>query len=174
VGLWYLDPFARPGKESGAWATGYRSYETFNGKQTPLVSNNSNFVKSEKGKPALISWDDAITLFHEFGHALHGLSSKVAYPTLNSGVRDFTEFQSQLLERWLTTDKVIDNYLVHHETGEPMPAELVQKIKDAATFKQGFDDWNAGRNRDAPTQSSLWSYLLGRGLLGGILRVYVG
>jgi peptidyl-dipeptidase Dcp len=139
VGLWYLDPFARPGKESGAWATGYRSYETFNGKQTPLVSNNSNFVKSEKGKPALISWDDAITLFHEFGHALHGLSSKVAYPTLNSGVRDFTEFQSQLLERWLTTDKVIDNYLVHHETGEPMPAELVQKIKDAATFKQGFD-----------------------------------
>jgi peptidyl-dipeptidase Dcp len=139
VGLWYLDPFARQGKRSGAWATSYRNYETYNGKQTPLVSNNSNFVKGEEGKPVLVSWDDATTLFHEFGHALHGLSSNVAYPTLNSGVRDYTEFQSQLLERWLMTDEVIDNYLVHHKTGEPMPAALVQKIKDASTFKQGFD-----------------------------------
>ena len=138
VGLWYLDPFARQGKRSGAWATGYRSYETYNGKQTPLVSNNSNFVKGEEGKPVLISWDDATTLFHEFGHALHGLSSNVAYPTLNGGVRDYTELQSQLLERWLMTDEVIDNYLVHHKTGEPMPAALVQKIKDASTFMQGF------------------------------------
>ena len=138
VGLWYLDPFARQGKRSGAWATGYRSYETYNGKQTPLVSNNSNFVKGEEGKPVLISWNDATTLFHEFGHALHGLSSNVAYPTLNGGVRDYTEFQSQLLERWLMTDEVIDNYLVHHKTGEPMPAALVQKIKDASTFMQGF------------------------------------
>jgi peptidyl-dipeptidase Dcp len=139
VGLWYLDPFARPGKRSGAWATSYRSYETYKGKQTPLVSNNSNFVKGEQGKPVLVSWSDATTFFHEFGHALHGLSSKVAYPTLNSGVRDYTEFQSQLLERWLMTDEVINNYLMHHETGEAMPAELVQKIKDTATFKQGFD-----------------------------------
>ncbi len=138
VGLWYLDPFARQGKRSGAWATGYRSYETYNGKQTPLVSNNSNFVKGEEGKPVLVSWDDATTFFHEFGHALHGLSSNVAYPRLNIGVRDYTEFQSQLLERWLMTDEVIDNYLVHYKTGEPMPAELVQKIKDAATFMQGF------------------------------------
>ncbi len=139
VGLWYLDPFARPGKRSGAWATGYRSYQTFNGKRTPLVSNNSNFIRGEAGKAVLVSWDDATTFFHEFGHALHGLSSKVAYPTLNGGVRDYTEFQSQLLERWLMTDEVINNYLVHHETGKPMPAELVQKIKDAATFKQGFE-----------------------------------
>jgi peptidyl-dipeptidase Dcp len=139
VGLWYLDPFSRPGKRSGAWATGYRGYETYNGRQTPLVSNNSNFVKGEPGKPVLISWDDATTYFHEFGHALHGLASGVAYPTLNSGVRDYTEFQSQLLERWLMTDEVINNYLVHYETGEPIPAELVQKLKDAATFKQGFD-----------------------------------
>jgi peptidyl-dipeptidase Dcp len=139
VGLWYLDPFSRPGKRSGAWATGYRGYETYNGRQTPLVSNNSNFVKGEPGKPVLISWDDATTYFHEFGHALHGLASSVAYPTLNSGVRDYTEFQSQLLERWLMTDEVINNYLVHYETGEPIPAGLVQKLKDAATFKQGFD-----------------------------------
>ena len=138
VGLWYLDPFARPGKQSGAWATSYRSHETFNGKKTVLSSNNSNFVKGAPGEPVLISWDDAETYFHEFGHALHALSSNVAYPTLNGGVRDYTEFQSQLLERWLATDEVIDRFLVHHETGAPMPAELVAKVKAAATFNQGF------------------------------------
>ena len=138
VGLWYLDPYARPGKRSGAWANSYRSHETFDGKRTVLSSNNSNFIKGPPGEPVLISWDDARTLFHEFGHALHSLSSNVAYPTLNGGVRDYTEFQSQLLERWLLTDEVIDRYLVHHETGEPIPDELVAKIKKAATFNQGF------------------------------------
>jgi peptidyl-dipeptidase Dcp len=138
IGLWYLDPYARPGKRSGAWATSYRSHETFDGKQTVLSSNNSNFIKGAPGEPVLISWDDARTFFHEFGHALHALTSNVEYPTLNGGVRDYTEFQSQLLEHWLTTDEVIDNYLVHHETGEPIPAALVAKIKKAATFNQGF------------------------------------
>lgn len=138
VGLWYLDPFARPGKGSGAWATSYRSHETFNGETNVLSSNNSNFIKAAEGEPILISWDDAETYFHEFGHALHSLSSNVAYPTLNGGVRDYTEFQSQLLERWLPTDAVINKYLVHHETGEPMPKALVDKVKAAATFNQGF------------------------------------
>lgn len=138
IGLWYLDPFSRPGKRSGAWATSYRSHTTFNGKKTVLSSNNSNFIKGAPGEAVLISWDDANTFFHEFGHALHALSSNVAYPTLNGGVRDYTEFQSQLLERWLSTDVVVDKYLVHHETGKAMPAELRQKIKDAATFNQGF------------------------------------
>lgn len=138
IGLWYLDPFARPGKRSGAWATAYRSHETFDGKRTVLGSNNSNFIKGAPGEPVLVSWDDATTFFHEFGHALHYFSSNVAYPMLNNGVRDYTEFQSQLLERWLLTDQVIDNYLVHHETGESIPAELVAKIKNAATFNQGF------------------------------------
>lgn len=138
IGLWYLDPFARTGKRSGAWATSYRSHEAFNGKKTVLSSNNSNFVKGAPGEAVLISWDDAETYFHEFGHALHYLSSRVAYPTLNGGVRDYTEFQSQLLERWLTTDKVINQFLVHYQTGEPMPAELVAKIKKAATFNEGF------------------------------------
>ncbi|NWG91414.1 MAG: M3 family metallopeptidase, partial [Parvularculaceae bacterium] len=138
VGLWYLDPFARPGKRSGAWATSYRSHETFNGERTVLSSNNSNFVKPAPGEPLLISWDDAETYFHEFGHALHGLSSRVAYPTLNSGVRDYTEFQSQLLERWLPTDEVISRFLVHYKTGEPMPKALVEKVKAAANFNQGF------------------------------------
>ncbi len=139
IGLWYLDPYARPGKRSGAWATTYRSHETFDGKKTVLGSNNSNFVKGPAGKPVLVSWTDAETFFHEFGHALHYFSSSVAYPTLNGGVRDYTEFQSQLLERWLTTDEVINGYLVHHETGKPIPADLVLKIKKAATFNEGFD-----------------------------------
>jgi peptidyl-dipeptidase Dcp len=138
IGLWYLDPFSRKGKRSGAWATAYRSYETYKGRTNVLASNNSNFVKGVPGEPVLISWSDAETYFHEFGHALHYLSSNVAYPTLNSGVRDYTEFQSQLLERWLTTDAVINKYLVHHKTGESIPAELVAKIKKAATFNQGF------------------------------------
>lgn len=138
VGLWYLDPFAREGKRSGAWATTYRSHTTFDGKTNVLASNNSNFVKAAPGEPVLVSWDDATTFFHEFGHALHFYSSNVKYPTLNGGVRDYTEFQSQLLERWLSTDEVINKFLVHHETGEPMPADLVAKIKKAATFNQGF------------------------------------
>ena len=138
IGLWYLDPYARDGKRSGAWATTYRSHTTFDGKTNVLASNNSNFVKPAPGEPLLVSWDDAITFFHEFGHALHFFSSEVRYPTLNGGVRDYTEFQSQLLERWLSTDEVIKNYLVHAETGEPIPDALVTKIKNAATFNQGF------------------------------------
>jgi peptidyl-dipeptidase Dcp len=139
VGLWYLDPYARPGKRSGAWATAYRGHETFDGKRTVLGSNNSNFIEGAPGEPVLISWDDAVTLFHEFGHALHYLSSTVAYPTLNGGVRDYTEFQSQLLERWLLTDEVIKRYLVHHRTAEPIPEALVVRIRKAATFNQGFE-----------------------------------
>jgi len=138
IGLWYLDPYARPGKRSGAWATTYRSHTTFDGKKTVLASNNSNFVKPAPGEAVLVSWDDATTFFHEFGHALHFFSSTVKYPTLNGGVRDYTEFQSQLLERWLSTDEVINQYLVHYKTGKPIPATLVEKIKQAGTFNQGF------------------------------------
>ncbi len=138
IGLWYLDPYARTGKRSGAWATMYRSYSTFDGKETVLASNNSNFVKPAPGEAVLVSWDDATTFFHEFGHALHFFSSNVKYPTLNGGVRDYTEFQSQLLERWLSTDEVINQFLVHYKTGEVIPSGLVEKIKNAATFNQGF------------------------------------
>lgn len=138
IGVWYLDPYARPGKRSGAWANTYRSYSTFDGVRTVLASNNSNFVKPGEGEALLVSWDDATTLFHEFGHALHFLAANIKYPTLDSGVRDYTEFQSQLLERWLSTDKVINNYLVHYKTGEVIPDELVAKIKKASTFNQGF------------------------------------
>ncbi|MCH4823845.1 M3 family metallopeptidase [Gramella lutea] len=138
VGLWYLDPFARQGKRSGAWATTYRSYNDLTGAKPVLASNNSNFIEPAPGEPVLVSWDDAETFFHEFGHALHFLAADIEYPTLNSGVRDYTEFQSQLLERWLSTDKVINQFLRHHETNEVIPADLVKKIKKASTFNQGF------------------------------------
>ena len=138
IGLWYLDPYAREGKRSGAWANTYRSYSTFDGKKNVLASNNSNFIKPAPGEALLVSWDDATTFFHEFGHALHFFASNVKYPTLDGGVRDYTEFQSQLLERWLSTDEVINNFLVHSETGEPMPPALVTKIKNAGNFNQGY------------------------------------
>jgi len=139
IGLWYLDPYARAGKRSGAWANGYRERDALDGQvKTVLASNNSNFIKGADGEPVLISWDDAETLFHEFGHALHILSSQMTYPGLNGSLWDAIEFQSQLLERWITTDKVIDKFLVHYQTGEPMPKALVEKIKKAATFNEGF------------------------------------
>ncbi|HMS09118.1 MAG TPA: M3 family metallopeptidase [Pyrinomonadaceae bacterium] len=140
VGLWYFDPYARDGKRSGAWMNAYRSQSRFDGEVTTIVSNNSNFVKGKPGEPVLISWDDANTMFHEFGHALHGLSSNVNYPSLSGTAvsRDYVEFPSQLLEHWLSTPEVLQKYAVHYETGKPIPQELVNKIERAATFNQGF------------------------------------
>ena len=140
VGLWYFDPYARVGKQSGAWMNSYREQERFDGEVTTIVSNNSNFVKGKPGEPVLISWDDAVTLFHEFGHALHGLASDVTYPSVSGTnvARDYVEFPSQLLEHWLPTKEVLERYAVHHETGEPLPAELVAKVERAKNFNQGF------------------------------------
>jgi len=140
VGLWYFDPYAREGKRSGAWMNAYRSQERFKGEITTIVSNNSNFVKGAPGAPVLISWDDAETLFHEFGHAIHGLNSNVTYPTLagTAVARDYVEFPSQLNEHWLSTPEVLSRFALHHETGQPIPDALVAKIKKAATFNQGF------------------------------------
>ena len=140
VGLWYFDPYAREGKRSGAWMNAYRSQERMDKEITTIVSNNSNFVKGKPGEPVLISWDDATTLFHEFGHALHGLSSNVTYPSLSgtSVPRDYVEFPSQLLEHWLATPEVLQKFALHYETGKPIPQALVDKINAAATFNQGF------------------------------------
>lgn len=140
VGLWYFDPYAREGKRSGAWMTDYRAQENIDEPITTLVSNNSNFVKAEEGQPVLISWDDADTLFHEFGHALHGLCSKVRYPSQSgtSVARDYVEFPSQLNEHWLPTPEILNQFALHYETGEPLPKQLVNKIERAATFNQGF------------------------------------
>jgi Zn-dependent oligopeptidase len=140
VGLWYFDPYARAGKQSGAWMSEYRTQEKFKGVITPIVSNNCNFVKGKPGEPVLISWDDATTMFHEFGHALHGLNSDVTYPTLagTNVARDFVEFPSQLNEHWLPTKPVLSQFAVHYQTGKPIPDELVAKIEKAKTFNQGF------------------------------------
>jgi peptidyl-dipeptidase Dcp len=107
---------------------------------TTIVSNNSNFVKGKPGEPVLISWDDANTLFHEFGHALHGLSSNVTYPSLSGTAvpRDYVEFPSQLLEHWLSTPEMLQKFALHYQTGKPIPQELVDKIERTATFNQGF------------------------------------
>jgi peptidyl-dipeptidase Dcp len=140
IGLWYFDPYARVGKQSGAWMNAYRNQERFDGDVKTIVSNNSNFVKGTPGEPVLISWDDAVTLFHEFGHALHGLSSNVNYPSVSGTnvARDYVEFPSQLLEHWLPVKEVLDRFAVHYQTGKPIPAELVAKVERAKTFNQGF------------------------------------
>jgi peptidyl-dipeptidase Dcp len=140
VGLWYFDLYARPGKSSGAWMTEYRTQQTLAG-VTPIISNNSNFMPAAPGEPVLISWTDAVTLFHEFGHGLHGLNSNVTYPSLagTSVARDFVELPSQLNERWLPTPELLSRFAVHCETGEPMPAALTGKVLSAHNFRQGFN-----------------------------------
>ena len=140
VGLWYFDPYARKGKRSGAWMNAYRTQEKFDGDIKTIVSNNSNFVKGKPGEPVLISWEDATTLFHEFGHALHGLSSNVNYPSVagTAVARDYVEFPSQLLEHWLSTPEILNKYALHYQTGKSIPPELVAKIEAANKFNQGF------------------------------------
>ena len=140
IGLWYFDPYARAGKRSGAWMNAYRIQERIDGEITTIVSNNANFVKGKPGEPVLISWDDATTMFHEFGHALHGLNSNVTYPSLSGTAvpRDYVEFPSQLMEHWLSTPEVLQRFALHYQTGKPIPQELVDKIKRSATFNQGF------------------------------------
>jgi peptidyl-dipeptidase Dcp len=140
IGLWYFDPYARAGKQSGAWMNAYRNQQRFDGDITTIVSNNANFVKGKPGEPLLISWNDATTMFHEFGHALHGLSSNVNYPSVSGTAvfRDYVEFPSQLLEHWLSTPEVLQRFAMHYQTGEPIPQSLVDRIKSAATFNEGF------------------------------------
>jgi len=140
VGLIYIDPFARPGKLSGAWMTDLRKQEKFTSSKTPIVSINMNFNEGEPGQSTLLSFDDAETLFHEFGHALHGLASDVTYPSL-SGIevpQDYIEFPSRLMERWLMTPEIMKRFMLHHQSGEPIPTELIYKMKRASKFNQGF------------------------------------
>jgi len=140
VALFYFDPYARVGKRSGAWMDAYRNQERFERAITTLVSNNSNFMKGGATEPVLVSWEDAKTLFHEFGHALHGLCSDVTYPSLSgtSVPRDYVELPSQINERWLATPEVLSRFALHYRTGQPMPAALAQRIQKASKFNQGF------------------------------------
>ncbi len=138
VGLFYRDDFARSGKRSGAWANTYRGQRKLAPAQTVLSSNNNNFAKGAKGEPILISLDDAQTLFHEFGHAIHAMLQDVTYPGLAGTPRDFVEFPSQVNEHWLLTRDVLDKYARHYQTGAAMPQALLDKIEASKTFNQGF------------------------------------
>lgn len=141
VGLWYFDPYARAGKRSGAWMNEYRTQERLGAEATtPVISNNENYIPPKPGEPCLISWTDAVTLFHEFGHGLHGLNSNVTYPSLagTAVLRDFVELPSQLFEHWLPTRELLSKFAIHYQTGEPMPPALVDKVLKADAFHQGF------------------------------------
>jgi len=137
VGLFFGDYFARSSKRSGAWMSSFREQENLERAITPIVVNTCNFVKAD---PALLSFDEARTLFHEFGHGLHGLLSKVRYPRLSGTnvARDFVELPSQIFEHWLEEPEVLGRFAVHFETGEPMPRALLEKMIAARNFNQGF------------------------------------
>jgi peptidyl-dipeptidase Dcp len=140
LGLFYIDPWKRDSKRGGAWMSNLVNQSSLRG-TLPVVFNVENFTKPAPGKPALISWDDVTTLFHEFGHALHGLFAAQTYPTLSGTnvARDFVEFPSQFNENWALDPKVLANYAKHHQTGQPIPQELVAKILKARTFNQGYE-----------------------------------
>ncbi len=140
VGLFLGDYFARPSKRSGAWMSGLRSQSNIAGKVRPIIINVMNFAQGEEGAPTLLSLDDARTLFHEFGHGLHGLLSDVTYPSISgtSVTRDFVELPSQLYEHWLMVPQVLERFALHYETGKPMPQKLLARIEKARNFNQGF------------------------------------
>jgi peptidyl-dipeptidase Dcp len=144
IGVFLHDNFARPSKRSGAWMSNYRqqSRNTAGGSAvTPIVVNNNNFAKGAPGEPTLLSFDDARTLFHEFGHGLHGLLSSVTYERLSGTnvLRDFVELPSQLFEHWLTEPEVLKKHARHHRTGEAIPDALVAKLHAARRFNQGYE-----------------------------------
>jgi peptidyl-dipeptidase Dcp len=137
VGLFLQDNVARPGKRSGAWMSSFRDQESFDGEILPIIANNNNFARSE---PIMLGFDEAETLFHEFGHGLHGLLSRVRYPSQSgTSVRhDFVEFPSQVFEHWMAVPENLRRYACHCETGEPIPEDLLQRLLAARTFNQGF------------------------------------
>ncbi len=137
VGLFLHDNFARPGKRSGAWMSSYRDQESLDGEVLPIVVNNNNF---SKGDPTLLSFDDARTLFHEFGHGLHGLLSRVRYRSQSGTavLRDFVEFPSQIMEHWAQAPEILRAYAQHYQTGEKLPEALIDKLLAARNFNQGF------------------------------------
>jgi peptidyl-dipeptidase Dcp len=140
LGLFYGDYFARPSKRGGAWMSSFRDQERLDGNATPLIVNVCNFPKAAPGKPVLLSFDEARTLFHEFGHALHGMLSNVRFPRLSgtSVARDFVELPSQIFEHWLEEPEILERFAVHAGAGRPMPKALLEKLVAARNFNQGF------------------------------------
>jgi peptidyl-dipeptidase Dcp len=140
VGLFLGDYFARPSKHSGAWMSSWRKQQRLASDITPIVVNVMNFAKGRAGEPTLLSLDDARTLFHEFGHGLHGLLSNVTYPSVSgtSVEKDFVELPSQLYEHWLTRPEVLGRFARHYKTGKSVPPELLKRFEAARNFNQGF------------------------------------
>jgi len=140
VALFIADDFARPTKHSGAWMSAFRRQQKLDGDIRPIIVNTQNFNKPPEGAPALLSLEEARTLFHEFGHALHGMLSDVTYPCISgtSVSTDFVELPAQLFEHWLLTPEVLRRFARHHETGQAIPDELVEKVQAMSTFNQGF------------------------------------
>ena len=140
LGLFYIDPWKRDNKGGGAWMDNMVVQSQLRG-TLPVIYNVENFTRPAPGKPELISWDDVTTMFHEFGHALHGLFASQTYPLLSgtSVARDFVEFPSQFNENWALDPKVLGNYAIHYQTKQPIPQDLVQKILKARTFNQGYE-----------------------------------
>jgi peptidyl-dipeptidase Dcp len=140
LALFLGDYFARPSKRGGAWMSGFRTQQKLEGDIRPIVVNVMNFAKPPEGRPALLSLDDARTLFHEFGHGLHGMLSDVTYPLISgTGVAgDFVELPSQLYERWLLRPEILGKFALHAETGEPMPAAFIERLLQSRHFNQGF------------------------------------
>ena len=140
VGIFLTDYFARPSKQGGAWMTSYQDQSKNKGIKHPIVINVCNFPKPTKDKPTLLSFEQAITLFHEFGHGLHGLLSNVTYPSLSgtSVPRDYVEFPSQMMENWIRSPKVLKEFALHYETGKKIPQDLLKKYENCQKFNQGF------------------------------------
>jgi len=140
VAIWYGDFYTRPSKQSGAWMSSLRDQQKLIGDVKAIVFNVCNYTKPSKGKPTLLSWDDAETLFHEFGHALHGMLSNVYYPSQSGTnvLRDFVEFPSQIMEHWLPTQEILGRFALHYETKKPIPQPLVDKILAAKNFNEGW------------------------------------
>lgn len=138
LALFYADYFQRSSKDGGAWQESFVDQSTLLGSQ-PVIINVCNFTKPSAGQPALLSFDDVTTIFHEFGHALHAMFSHIRYPLLGNVPRDFVEFPSQFNEHWALDPTVLANYAKHYQTGQPMPQSLVDKIKRTRTFNQGYD-----------------------------------
>tara|TARA_A100001011_G_scaffold81211_1_gene84391 strand:+ start:4380 stop:6401 length:2022 start_codon:yes stop_codon:yes gene_type:complete len=140
IGIFLTDYFARPSKQGGAWMTSYQDQSKNNGIKYPIVINICNFPKPTSKEKALLSFEQAITLFHEFGHGLHGLLSNVTYPSLSgtSVPRDYVEFPSQMLENWIRSPKVLKEFALHHKTKKKVPASLLKKYEKCQKFNQGF------------------------------------
>lgn len=187
MAIWYGDFYTRPSKQSGAWMSSFRDQQRLTGDVKPIVFNVCNYTKPSKGNPTLLSFDDASTLFHEFGHALHGMLSDVKYPSQSGTnvLRDFVEFPSQIMEHWLPTNEILNQFALHYKTNQPIPKPLVEKLLAAKNFNEGWatSEYMAAAIMDmkmhmiegeAPTDIDAWEkeILDGIGLIPEIIVRY--